>query len=501
MKKQKQPIHGICIPLASLHSSTSYGIGGFFDLLPLLDWCKEVGFTILQLLPLNDSGPDPSPYNALSSCALNPIYLSLEKLPQIDVYALPPPPPFSPYIDYLSVQSFKLNFLRGYLKKMAPLLLSDPEVCEFIDKNSWLENYAFFKVLKDHLAHNPWSSWPLDITPNNLTLKKQYAREIDFYILVQYLCHKQLLFVKEYAQKQDIWLKGDIPILISKDSVDAWEKPYLFDFNFAAGAPPDYYNPEGQYWGFPLFNWEELKKEQFSWWKRRLQAASSYYSFYRLDHVVGFFRMWAIPLNKKASEGFFLPTNPALWTEQGEAILSALLSFSLMTPVAEDLGQIPPSVRLSLQKLGIYSTKVMRWERNYAETGHFIPLEGYPFLSMTTLSTHDSETLQLWWQEQKEDAELYAKQKGWIYSPDLSKEHRLSFLYDAHHTASHLHINLLQEYLALFPEFVWPTPMQERINIPGTVRPENWAYRLRPSVEEIKRHSPLKKILTEQILI
>ncbi len=488
--------HGINIPLASLKTAQSSGIGEFFDLIPLIDWCHEVGFEVIQLLPLNDSGTDPSPYNALSSCALHPIYLSLQHLP-----GNPTPPDAShlnilPRVPYLEVLSLKLNFLHTYCTEAGPDIIKSKEFQAFLDQNKWLVPYAHFKVLKDKLQHTPWLSWPQELkTPDFKKLEAEHAQEILFYLLLQFLCHLQLIQVKDYAHSKGVLLKGDIPILISPDSADAWFKPDRFNFNLCAGAPPDAFNSEGQYWGFPLFNWEDLKNEDFFWWKDRLKVASNYYDLYRIDHVVGFFRIWAIPLNHHPNEGKFLPENPALWVPQGKEILLMMLKVSQMLPIAEDLGAIPPSVRTTLAELGICGTKVIRWERKYDQGGGFIPFNEYPVLSMTTVSTHDSETLQLWWLDPIEDAKQFCAFKGWTFSPDLSYDHRLEILRDAHHTPSLFHINLLPEYLALFPELVSSHPDDERINVPGKILPTNWTYRLHVPLEEIARHEPLKKAI------
>ena len=491
-----KPRHGINIPLSCLKTSQSSGIGEFADLIPLIDWCQDVGFDVIQLLPLNDSGADPSPYSALSSCALHPIYLSLQHLP-----GNPLPPDAShlnhlPRVSYLEVLSLKLNFLRAYYTEAGPSIAESSEFHTFLDQNTWLVPYALFKVLKDKLEHMPWTSWPQELKkPDFKKLESEHSQEMLFYLVLQYLCHLQLTSIKDYAHSKGILLKGDIPILISPDSADAWFKPHLFDFTLSAGAPPDAYNQEGQYWGFPLFNWDDLKNDDFHWWKERLKVASHYYDLYRIDHVVGFFRIWAIPLNHLPKEGKFLPENPSLWVPQGKEILQMMLKASPMLPIAEDLGDVPPSCRVTLGELGICGTKVIRWERKYDQGGTFIPFKDYPVLSMTTVSTHDSETLQLWWQDPLGEAKAFCTFKGWTYSPDLSYAHRLEILRDAHHTPSLFHINLLPEYLALFPELISSHPEDERINIPGKILPTNWTYRLHISLEEIAHHPKLKEAI------
>ncbi len=490
--------HGINIPLGSLRSSKSSGIGEYGDLLPLIDWCRELGFEVIQLLPINDSGTDPSPYNALSSCALHPIYLSLDLLPGNP--SVPDARHLNelPRISYLEVLTLKLNFLTHYCTEVGDKIAKTEDFKNFVQQNTWLTHYTLFKVLKDKLGQTPWMTWPDELKNHNFQkLEEEHRDQMQLYLLLQYFCHLQLSEVKEYANSKGILLNGDIPILLSKDSADVWFKPHLFNFSLSAGAPPDAFNSQGQNWGFPILEWDQLRNSDFLWWKQRLQVASQYFDLYRIDHVVGFFRIWAIPSNNHPKKGFFLPENPAKWVPHGREILQMMLNSTLMLPIAEDLGDVPPSVRVTLAELGICRTLVIRWERLYDLKGEYIPYDKYTPLSMTTVSTHDSETLQLWWQTGNDEVKAFCAFKKWNYSPDLSFDQRLQILRDSHHTASLFHINLLPEYLALFPELVALSPLDERINTPGKTLPTNWTYRLRPFLSEMLSHEPLKKAIKE----
>lgn len=497
------PHHGIDVLLSALHTKQSCGIGEFLDLLPLIDWCAELKLDVIQLLPLNDSDHDPSPYNALSSCALNPIYLSLHALPYLEEHP-ELRKKFDPLreltklqkVDYHKVQSHKLGWLRSYFEGVGQQILHSKEFQRFVGENPWIEAYALFRAIKESLEQNSWETWPEEMrSPSReeyVLLLEQHAKGISFYSFLQYLCFSQLEKVKAYATAHKVFLKGDIPMLIGRESVDVWHHPEIFDLTLAAGAPPDFYNKEGQYWGLPLFNWSAMRKEKFSWWKQRLANASRLYDIYRIDHVVGFFRIWGIPLGRPAKEGQFHPSEESLWVPQGKEILEMMLEASPMLPIAEDLGVVPPETRICLTELGICGTKVICWERRWKEDGRYIPYEEYPSLSMTCVSTHDSPTLELWWRDYPEDAIAFCAFKEWKYAPQLTQAQRKEILYDSHHTPSLFHINLLQEYLALFYELVWPNPEEERINIPGTVLPTNWTYRYRPSVEELTSHEGLK---------
>lgn len=502
--------HGINIYLPALHSALSGGIGEFLDLLPMIDWCKRLGWDVIQLLPLNHSDQDPSPYNATSSCAINFIHLSLHALPYLD--QLPEQKDKieslreltkSQRFSYEKVLTQKLVWLHTYFESVGEQFLSQPEFQRFMIDHPWVEPYALFRSLKDNLNNLPWAAWTSELKPPSpeeyQRLIALYHNRVSFYSVLQYLCYEQLKSVHEYACSRKIFLMGDIPILLNPDSADVWYHPEYFDINLAAGAPPDAYNEEGQYWGFPLFRWDVMRKDNFSWWKQRLNYAAHFFDLYRLDHVIGFFRIWTIPLGHLSKEGYFIPQEESLWEEQGRELLKMLVTTAPMLPIAEDLGTVPPIVRPILEEMGICGTKVMRWMREWEQEKQFIPLESYPPISLTCLSTHDSSTLQQWWTESPEEAAAFAASKQWTYTPQLTPEHRQTILKDSHQTASLFHINLLQEYLALFPELVWPDPNDERINVPGKVLPTNWTYRFRPAVEEITSHSGLAEFMVSLI--
>lgn len=504
------PHHGINLPLSALHSEDSSGIGEFYDLIPLIDWCQKLKIDVIQLLPLNNSEEDPSPYNAISSCAINFVHLSLQKLPYLDdapsqkkklkdLVELTKPQ----RIPYKEVLAQKLVWLHGYFEEVGEKLTKSKGFQDYLSENHWVEPYALFRALKDHLGRTHWTTWPSELkSPSKQEYEdtiRIYWPKTAFYIALQYLSYLQLKDVRNYANERGVHLMGDIPILLSPDSADVWEHPEYFDINLAAGAPPDFYTPDGQYWGFPLFRWDVMRKDHFAWWKQRLNYASYFFDLFRIDHVIGFFRIWTIPLGHPSKEGYFLPSDETQWEPQGRELLKMLATSSDMLPIAEDLGTVPDMVRPTLHEMGICGTKVMRWTREWDGEKRYFPIQHYPPVSLTTVSTHDSPTLQQWWKEFPEEAQVYAQSKNWNYAPDLTLEQRKEILWESHHTSSLFHINLLQEYLALFPELSWPNPDDERINIPGQILPTNWTYRFRPSVEEIVAHEKLAEAMEKII--
>lgn len=497
--------HGICLPLFSLHSEKSSGIGEYLDLIPLISWCREVGLDLIQFLPLNDTGLETSPYSALSAFALNPLYLSISALPQVELV-----PDYEEKISkmrywnettrvkYHIIRELKKSFLQEYVPLLFETLSNTDSYRTFLAQNkSWLQPYALFKALKENQFWRNWEEWPLRLkNPSTSTyeeLIQEHLPAYQYHEFLQFLCFHQWQEVRRVAQSKGILLKGDIPILVNRESADVWYHQSSFFLHYSAGAPPDMYSKEGQEWGFPVYNWEEQEKNGYDWWVKRLQVASQLFDVYRLDHIVGFFRIWAIARDASAKKGHFVPHDPVEWMAQGEKLMKMMLNAAPMLPIGEDLGLVPKEVKQCLTNLGICGTRVMRWERSWEGDKKFIPLDSYSSLSMTTVSTHDSDTLQLWWRHYPQEARIFSQFLGWHYEPFLSPERQKEILKLSHHTSSLFHINLLQEYLALFPDLVSKHPTQERINVPGTILESNWTYRFRPTVEEIVAHPHLKQ--------
>lgn len=503
--------HGMIIPLFSLHSANSSGIGEYTDLIPLIDWCRLIGFDLIQLLPLNDTGLGTSPYSALSAFALNPIYLGLHALPYLDQFPLlqdelkaVPKLSQQSRVDYKIVRENKERFLCHYVQQTKELILNSRSYHAFIQNSSWLKSYAVYKTLKVLYQWSSWESWPInDQSPTEEfidQLANEHREEVEWHSILQFLCDQQLHASKEYADKQEVFLMGDIPILIDRDSADVWVHRHLFDLNYSAGSPPDIYSQEGQNWGFPIYDWEKIASTNYRWWIDRLSCASRYYHIYRIDHIVGFFRIWSIARGLTGKDGLFIPQDESTWVDHGQRIMLMMLKECTMLPIGEDLGVVPPEVRDCLTALGICGTKVMRWERLWKDNARYILPQDYPMCSMTTVSTHDSETLQQWWQNMPLEAQTFAQFKGWTYQPYLSREYQREILWDSHHSNSLFHINLLQEYLALIPGLTWPLLEDERINMPGILSDRNWSYRFKPSLEELTSHTSLQHLMRELII-
>ncbi len=500
--------HGLCLPLWSLVSATSCGIGEYLDLIPLIHHLPTAGFDLLQLLPLNDTGEDPSPYMGLSAHALHPIYLSLHALPHADsipqfVRALESLRALNstPTVHYHAVLQGKRHALNIYLDHCLDSIERDPGFHAFVERHrSWLTPYSIFCALKHAHGGVAWWDWNAPLMharPEECTNDAALSRSIFRWRAIQYLCFSQWHQVRTAADACGVLLTGDVPILINKDSADVWYHPELFARHKDVGAPPDMYNTAGQHWGFPLFHWPNHRKSKFSWWRERLRLQEELYHLYRIDHIVGFFRLWAIPPSKPAKAGSFVPKTPSEWKRQGEEILTMMLNATSMLPLGEDLGDVPPLVRQSMHELGIPGLKVLRWERQWHTDQAFLPPRHFSPESVTTVSTHDSSTLRGWWEEDPEASQRLAHDYGLVWEQRLSAHLLFKLLQVSHSSGSLFHINLLNEYLSLFPELSHLDPEKERINRPGTLSKSNWTYRVKVDVETLFRHRGFTQALKE----
>lgn len=317
---------GTAIPVFSIRTEDDFGVGDFMDLLKMVDWCKQTGQKILQLLPINDttmtgSWTDSYPYNANSTFALHPMYLRLQAVGRLkdasrqEYYeAMGRELNKLPQVDYERVNAGKLDFLKELFAEKAAATLKDRQYQEFVDSNEyWLRPYAAFCVLRDMYGTpemDKWGEYAVYAPEKVDKIWKDHESEMRFVYFVQYHLDKQIRHVRDYAHQQGVVLKGDIPIGISRTSVDAWVYPHLFYMESQAGAPPDDFSVLGQNWGFPTYNWEEMARDGFAWWKARFRKMSEYFDAYRIDHVLGFFRIWQIPMH--AVHGLLGIFHPAL---------------------------------------------------------------------------------------------------------------------------------------------------------------------------------------------
>ena len=317
---------GVAIPVFSIRSEEDFGVGDFYDLKKMVDWAALTGQKIIQILPINDTTmtgtwTDSYPYNAISTFALHPMYLRPDALGKLKdakrrkyFENLAAELNDLREVDYERVNAGKTEYFREIFAQEGAKVLESKEYKDFVSRNEdWLIPYAAFCVLRDAYKTADFSTWE-GYAVYNAKKVASYVKEnrqaIDFVCYIQYNLDKQLREVRDYAHSKGVAFKGDIPIGISRTSVDAWINPRLFNMDCQAGAPPDDFSVLGQNWGFPTYNWEEMARDGFAWWKARFRKMAEYFDAYRIDHVLGFFRIWQIPMD--ALHGLLGVFNPAL---------------------------------------------------------------------------------------------------------------------------------------------------------------------------------------------
>ena len=307
---------GVAVPVFSLKTKNSYGTGEFLDLKSLADWCAKVGLKMIQILPINDTRTDDSwdnsyPYKAISTKALHPIYLNLYEMGPLND---------ENDKEYFEQQRTILNS-KDFVDYPEVMKAKDAYFRKIFSQN-WDEvrnstDYkAFFEENKDWLV--PYAEY---CSSHSSALSSQ----LELHYFLQYHLDKQLRNAVDYLHEKGVALKGDIPIGIGRESVDAWMNPELFNLDCQAGAPPDAFATEGQNWGFPTYNWEMMEKDDYQWWRERLAQMSRYFDAYRIDHILGFFRIWEIPIQySQGTMGHFSPALPLDLYEDQLSIVTGL---------------------------------------------------------------------------------------------------------------------------------------------------------------------------------
>ena len=309
-----EKLAGTLIPVFSLRSKGSFGVGDFGDLKMMIDWVAETNQRVLQVLPINDTTSthtwtDSYPYSAISIFALHPQFADFRQLPEIkdkkkahEMEALRKELNELKQIDYERVNNAKTDYLRIIFKQEGEAVMKGDDFKMFVKENEhWLVPYAQYCHLRDSFGNVDFSSWKgheqwHEADRKKLTdpKSKEYA-DVAFYYYVQFVLDRQMRAAHEYAMARGVILKGDIPIGVDRNGCDVWHEPQYFNLNSQAGAPPDAFSINGQNWGFPTYNWQRMIDDGCEWWIRRFQNMAKYFDAYRIDHVLGFFRIWAIP--------------------------------------------------------------------------------------------------------------------------------------------------------------------------------------------------------------
>ena len=545
---------GTAIPVFALRSEDDFGVGEFLDLKKMVDWAVLTGQTFLQLLPVNDTTmfgtlDDSYPYNANSSFALHPQFINLPAAGvPVDKEYLKLQKQLNSFVkdgrpetDYVSVNREKRRLLRKAFDANWKSLSRTKAYRNFLAANrEWLIPYSRFCALRDEFGTPDFSQWGEFAVYDEARLErwnKSHRSETDFNCFLQFHLDAQFRQVRDYAHSKGVVLKGDLPIGISRTSADAWQFPKLFNMDSQAGAPPDAFSADGQNWGFPTYNWEEMAKDGYAWWKARLRKMSEYFDAFRIDHILGFFRIWQIPVPEKSGlAGYFSPALPysadelrswgygnrmdrfiedphrpgwyhpridakdlgdlyidffyrrhnEFWKHNAMGKLSALLGSTNMLACGEDLGMIPACVPEVMQRLNILSLEIQRMPKDPAQT--FADPARYPYGCVCTTSTHDMSPIRAWWEEDRALSQRFYNEALGCggAAPYFCEPWVCRRIVEQHLWSPAMLVILpLQDWLSISPELRYKgNPADERINVPAIPR-YHWDYRMHLSLEEL----------------
>ncbi len=497
---------GVAIPVFSLRSAKGFGIGEFNDLKPLVDWAANNGMSIIQLLPVNDTTrkgewKDSYPYSPISSFALHPLYINLQNLgikETVEFKKQQKKLNDLGEIDYPAVFKAKMAYIRKAFKTRGEKDMKTPAFARFLAENEhWLKEYSQFCADRDSL-------------------------EPEYYNWMQFHLDKQFAAVVRYARGKKVYFKGDLPIGVSADSAEAHYHPELFNLDSTAGAPPDYFSTDGQNWGFPTYNWEKMAVDDYAWWKSRLRKMSQYFDAFRIDHILGFFRIWEIPAGVKSGlaghfnpalpyseeeiynrqlpidglfhedprhpgmyqplitpqsqylpqwqqerfgelyNDFFFHRHDEFWRVNAEKKLPELLGATGMLACGEDLGMVPDCVPGVMEHEKILSLKMRG----------MLSDTPWNYLSVCATSSHDMETLRMQCENDPQPWEVR------------------NMLWEFLDTPSMLAIFPLQDFLALDGVNRRANRDEERINQPADSN-HHWRFRIHLDIDKLNELSEL----------
>lgn len=455
---------------------SSYGIGTFSkEAYSYVDFLKEAGQKLWQILPLGPTGYGDSPYQSFSTFAGNPYYIDLEKLieeglllkeeaEECDFGGHPQ------YVDYEKIYLSRFKVLKKAFDRFRATVR--PAYNEFLRENAaWLEDYALYMAVKDYFKGISWLEWEEDIKLRKEEAAAHYREllkeEISFYKFQQYEFKKQWLELKGYANQKGIMIVGDIPIYVALDSADTWAGKELFRLDHegkptaVAGCPPDGFSATGQLWGNPLYNWEYHKQTDYSWWMKRLRHSFELYDIVRIDHFRGFDEYYEIPYGDTTAQFGHWEKGP------GIAIFDTMKRVLGDRPViAEDLGFLTDSVIELVKKTGFPGMKVLQFAFDPREESNYLP-HTYTKNCVVYTGTHDNDTTKSWYERLDNASKDYADR----YLNITDKEHITSvFVRAALASVADTAIIPMQDYLELGDE--------ARMNTPSTLG-DNWKWRMK----------------------
>jgi 4-alpha-glucanotransferase len=485
---------GVLLPLFSIRSPADWGVGEIPDLVPWARWCAAAGFSAAQVLPVNEaSRGQNSPYAALSAFAIDPVYVGVGALEDFEaaggVAALAPGDAAlldavrsAPGVRWDEVRAVKrraldLAFRRFEQDEHARRSARARALDEFARQEAaWLDDYALFVAIHDEeQGGRPWTEWPAplrDREPGALAdARARLSRRILFHTWLQWQAEEQWHAARAAANATGVELAGDLPFMVATDSADVWARRGDFRLDARVGVPPDAFSATGQDWGLPVYRWDVMEREGFPWLGERARRMADLYGLYRVDHVVGLYRTYFFPSD--GSTPAFVPEGEAAQTANGERVLGVLSRGARV--IAEDLGTVPDFVRASLARIEVPGYRVLRWERHWKEPGQpFRDPAAWPALSVATTGTHDTDSMADWYETmpaEERSALLALPQLGGLRARGADRFDegvRDALLELVYRSGSDLLLLPFQDAFG----------MRERVNVPGTVTPENWTYRM-----------------------
>ncbi len=485
---------GVSLPLSSMPSSRSWGIGEIPDLAPMGQWLQAAGCDQLMLLPVGTMPRgQSSPYSACSAMAIDPIYLSLDGMDDFsraggleclssDARRWLDDARGSTRVRFAEVRELKdVALWRAFRQFVSDdwdqRTIRAGEFAAFTHRERWwLDDYALFQACAAEWPGGQWRDWPAAVARREPAaineVRRHLGRRLMFEQYVQWVAETQWRASRQSLSELGVALFGDLPFAVDAHSADVWARQDEFLTDVSVGVPPDDFSDTGQDWGLPMYRWDVIHQTGFAWLRQRAERMRSLYDGFRVDHLVGFYRTYG---KAPSGETFFLPPDEPTQLAQGEAVMRVFLETGVDV-VAEDLGTVPGFVRESIARLGVGGYKVLRWERAWSLPGRpFVEPAHYPGRSVATTGTHDTEPMAAWWDaapagDRHAMADVLNRTGIGAWDPaapwtDALRDGILRLMASA--ASDHL-------FFPIQDVFGW----RDRINTPATVGEHNWTWRL-----------------------